>query len=245
MWDLWFDIVEESELMEDDDEPVFFGPPRPPAWFHWVAGHGEPPVFPAGLLPIGSEFQVDDLLWDGAFLILPQGPVPEPRDVDDSSGPFWAPPSVTPRQHHFLPREHRTRDEDELSLQMLEEGTAENRVIDPLDNLLLDRPPWAPDFPPPPRATIRDVVNLVESEPPLPPPGWQTALTLLRPWFHEAPWRLEPVTHIPEHIIGQDELGLWVDDAVEVLIRRNRTLLQFINFDIRQEMTAALDVPRA
>lgn len=243
MWDLWLDIVVESEMMEDDDEPMFFGPPRPPAWFHWEPGHGEPPVFPAGLLPVGSEFQVDDLLWDGASLILPQGPVPEPRDVDDTAGPFWAPAPVTLRQHHFLLREQPTHNEDELFLQTLEDDITTHQVIDPLDNLLLDRPPWAPDFSLPLRASIRDVVDLVNSEPSLPPPGWQTALTLLRPWFHEAPWRLEPATNIPGHIVGREELVLWIDDAVDVLIRRNRTLLQFINFDIRQQMAVAPDAP--
>ncbi|KAK3947456.1 hypothetical protein QBC32DRAFT_224138 [Pseudoneurospora amorphoporcata] len=245
MQDLWFDIVEEGQRAEEPNEPRFFGPPRPPAQFHWEVGHDDVSVLPIGPPPIDEVFHVDDLLWDGAYMILPRGPVPEPRDVDDQDGPFWAPPPATPRQHHFLPIEHWTGDEDEHFLQSLKGGTAENTPLDPLNNLLLDRPPWADDFPPPPRATAQDIIDLVEREPPIPPPGWQTALTLIRPWFHEAPWRLEPATNIPEHIVGEDDLRTWVEDAVDVLIRRNRTLLQLIRFDVIQAISGPMDDPRA
>lgn len=243
MLDLWLDIVEESEMMEEgNDEAILFGPQRPPAWFHWVADHDIPPVFPTGHIPTDAVFRMDDLLWDGAFFILHQGPVPEPRDADDSNGPFWAPPPLTPRLHYFLPLE------DENYLRALADAIAEDQPFEPLGNLLLDRPPWAPELPQPPpsqEGTVRDLVNLVESEPPPPVRGWETVLTLLRPWFHDAPWRLEPATNIPEHILGRDELEWWVNDAVLALIRRNRTLQQFINFDIRQAVAAAVAVDAA
>lgn len=235
-------------LEEGNDEAISFGPQRPPAWFHWVADHDIPPVFPTGRIPTDAVIRMDDIIWDGTFIILHQGPVPEPRDADDSHGPFWAPPPLTPRLHYFFPFE------DEDYLRALADATTGDPVSDPHSNLLLDRPPGAPELPqsPPPReGTVRDLVNLVASEPPPPARGWETVLTLLRPWFHDAPWRMEPATNIPEHILGRDELEWWVNDAVMALIRRNRTLLQFINFDIRQAVDAAVaadaaagDVPR-
>lgn len=234
--DVWFDIVDESEEMEEEagGVPIFFGPQPPPALFHWEApGHNVPPVFPTGFIPAHEEFQIDDLLWDGAFIILSRDPVPEPRDVDGLSGPFWAPPPVFPRVHLFPRHFPMTRDEDDR---------AEHQRLDPIDNLLLDRPPWVADPPPapqPPQATMHDVRRMIETAPALPPPGWQTLLTLLRPHFHEAPWRLEPAMNIPEHIVRPDDLEMWANRAAEVLIRRNRTLMQLILFDVQEAVAGA------
>ncbi|KAK3388836.1 hypothetical protein B0T20DRAFT_86580 [Sordaria brevicollis] len=241
--EVWADILEESEMLqEENSEAIFFGPQRPPAWFHWVADHDIPPVFPTSRIPEDAVFLMDDIIWDGAFIILPQDPVPEPRDANDSHGPFWAPPPPTPRHHYFFPRRN------EEFLRGVADGNFDHPVFGSPGNLLLDRPPRAPQSPQPalPReGTVHDLVNLVALEPPRTAPGWETMLTLLRPMFHDAPWRLEPATNIPEHILGRDQLEWWVNDAVMALIRRNRTLLQFINFDIRRAEDAAVAAAEA